>query len=628
MADETREQPTTGADAPARSGLGPLAWMVLFVAMVHAAWWLFGDMVVAHGNLVDSDGYARLLRVRRLLESGAWFDSSLPRANWPDGGSLHWTRLFDVLLIGLGLPLVPALGQAKALYLSGVVISPLLHLAAAAALAWAARPLIGREGGLVAGALTAVQFGVLGYATVGHADHHMLHGLIAVVAFGATVRALGGHESADRHAVAAGAVLAMGLWVGIEALVTAGLCLGALGLRWVLADSDAANRWAERNLRAALALLAGLAAVLLVERGPAGLGDVGYDRVSIVHLTLAGMIAAFWAVVAGLARRGIPAGRDGRLVAGLAGAAVAAAELGFLFPRVFVNPLKDFDPVILAIFESVAEYAPIADVPHFLLYLGAAVVGLPWAAWRLRREWPGPDAYPWLLLVALALITVLFAMSWIRWSMYAGLFTVVAVADLALWVDAACDRRFAGTARIAVKTAAVVTIAVGPLVLGVAAVYATAERPAEATETAAAEEDDPRPCPVQALARVLELPPWNARPRAILASANFGAELLYRTRHRVTATIHHSNAAGILDSVRILGGADEAAVLKLIRKREIDLIVICSGSGDDGYFVEGGGEAILYKRLERGDLPAWLAERALPEGLAGRFRLFEVRPPS
>jgi len=86
---------------------------------------------------------------------------------------------------------------------------------------------------------------------------------------------------------------------------------------------------------------------------------------------------------------------------------------------------------------------------------------------------------------------------------------------------------------------------------------------------------DPRLCSVQAMAGFLNKPPWGEKPRTILTSANDGAELLYRTRHRVIGTLHHPNAQAILDSVRILGGPVDgeggAKTLALIQKREIDL---------------------------------------------------------
>ena len=110
------------------------------VAFVHAVWWLVGDNVVVHGNLADSVGYARLVRVLRLVETGGWFDSTLPRANWPYGGSLHWTRPLDVILIALALPVAAFTGFATALYWAGITPTNTASFFWPWARKWAAMP--------------------------------------------------------------------------------------------------------------------------------------------------------------------------------------------------------------------------------------------------------------------------------------------------------------------------------------------------------------------------------------------------------------------------------------------------------------------------------------------------------
>ncbi|MEE9317383.1 MAG: hypothetical protein V3U48_03725, partial [Rhodospirillales bacterium] len=379
MAETANETTEPGGTAPTPPGAGPLALVAGFVAFVHVLWWVLGDSVVSFGNLYDGDGFIRLVRIERLLETGQWFDSSLPRANWPYGGSLHWTRPFDVVVIALALPLAPVLGMGKALFWSGAAIGPLLHVLAAVALAWAARPLIGRAGALIAGALTAVQFGILGYAIVGHADHHVLIGLIVVIAFGFAVRALRADEGGERHALGAGIVLAAGYWVGLETQVTAGLFFLIFGLKWLAEGDETGERALRLITRLALGLAGGLVAAVLMERGAQGFFDPQYDRISIVQLTLVGMVALFWWGVSAAQGRGwalatVPA----RFAAAALGGGAALGVMGAAFPRYFTNPLKDFDPLILKVFEGVAEYTPIQDVPHFLIYAGVAIIAGPW----------------------------------------------------------------------------------------------------------------------------------------------------------------------------------------------------------------------------------------------------------
>ena len=222
------------------------------------------------------------------------------------------------------------------------------------------------------------------------------------------------------------------------------------------------------------------------------------------------------------------------------------------------------------------------------------------------------------LLAALVVVFCGFALGWIRWSLYGGLFMTVALADLLARTDGAIDARFRFPLRTLIKVPVLAVIAIGPMALGAAGVYAEAQEK---------QSQDKKPaCALQTVTAFLNQAPWSDKPRAILSSANFGAELLYRTRHRVTATLHHPNEDGILDGFRILSGEDEASVRGLIQERQIDLILLCPDSGDDGYFVKPGKEKRFYARLERGDLPGWIREVSLPTEAAKSFRLFEVDP--
>jgi hypothetical protein len=374
-----------------------------------------------------------------------------------------------------------------------------------------------------------------------------------------------------------------------------------------------------------LGLLGGLAVALLIERGPAGYFAVEYDRVSVVHLTQAALIAAFWSAVKALHRRGrAPQGAVIRLLAAGAGAAVCLAVIKLMFPKTLLDPLKDFDPEILNFFAGIYEYKPVAGVWHFIFYLGQVAIALPWALKRTVERWPGPAGWAWLLVALSTLVYVAFAANWLRWTMYAGLFLALSVADAMIAADAAIDRRLAYPKRIPVKVVVILLMVFGPFAIGGRSL-APAEVP-DAKHLPTPLAADPRVCPMQAVTAFLNAPPWGDKTHTILSSANFGAEILYRTRHRVTATIHHRNAAGIHDGIRILGGGDADAVRRLIDRREIDLILICPIGEDDNYFWKGRGEGLFYTRLKNGDAPAWLDEVSLPADLRGRFKLFRVTP--
>ena len=239
--------------------IAPAVVAALFVSMLHLGWWAVGFSSAEGSGLTDPDSYMRLVRIERLLAMGGWFDSALPRANAPDGGDLHWTRSLDLLLLVVALPMAPVLGMKAALFAAAVLISPLLHVAAVLALAWAVTPLLGRRVAALAGAFTAIQPGIISYAHVGTADHHTLYLLVTILAFGALLHALLSPEG-RAGAGTAGVFLAAGLWVGPETLVFIALALVACGLPWLCGEA----RGAVTAVRAMLAaFLAGLAIVAL-----------------------------------------------------------------------------------------------------------------------------------------------------------------------------------------------------------------------------------------------------------------------------------------------------------------------------------------------------------------------------
>ncbi len=587
-----------------RADLLMLAAVAGFVVAAHLAVAVVGDSTAFSGGFFDGDSFMRVMRIQRLLDTGAWFDSVFHRANAPFGFETHWTRLFDLLVVALAAPLMPFLGVAKAVHAAGVVVSPLLHGAMAVALAWAVMPLLGRMGAVAAAVVTVAQLGIMKVAAFGVADHHAAFLFLTVVTLGFAVRSLGGAGGA----FAAGMGAALGLWVGPAMLLFVALCLGVLGLAWVGGDDAGARR----NVRFALGLTLGTAAALLIERGMVGLATVEYDRISVVHLTLAVLLLGVWLAVSMLQRmRRWPAGITARLALGVAAAVVVVLVMVLLYPKFLQGPEADIDAALFPVLDTIHEYRPLGDLANLLGYVGTALFAFPMLAWRLwpnRRE---PNRWGWVLVAAGAGVYVGLAIDWIRWAPYAGIFLAVALADLVVVVDRFLTARMAMPARIPAKILAFLSMVLGPLVAGG---MLAADGAADSTA-----------CPLPALTRHLA----GGDSRTILAAANFGPRILYETNHRVIATVHHRNQDGLLDSIRIFRAADDAEALRRIRRRGIDRILLCPGYAGNHYVRDGdgGGGGLFYRRLETDPLPGWLAQVPLPEGLAGRFRLFAVSPP-
>ena len=574
------------------------------VIVVHAVIDVTGGSPAWRGGFFDGDSYMRVMRVNRLIETGGWFDSSFPRANAPFGFDSHWTRPFDVLLIGLAAPLAPFIGFAEAVHVAGVVVSPLLHIALALVLMWAAAPLIGRIGGAIAAIVTVTQLGLMKLTAFGVADHHAAFILITAVVLGFTVRAL-----ASTGALAAGLFAAAGLWVGPEFLLFLALVLAVLGLAWVAGGGAGSGP----NLRFATGLAAGTALALAMERGIGGFAAVEYDRISVVHLTLAALVLAAWSAIALVERMGRgPGGPAGRLAVGTVAAVAVGTVLLILFPRFLHGPEADIGATLFPVLDTIHEYRPLGDATNLLGYVGGALFALPVLARRLWCERHGPRLWAWVLVAAATLVYVGLTVDWIRWAPYAGLFLALGLANLLVTADRAMTARMALAARIPAKIAVFVLVVLGPIALGGAI--------APGKEKAVA-------CPLEAMTGFLAEGPWGTEGRTVLTAANFGPRILYETPHRVIATVHHRNEDGLLDSIRILRAATDEEALKEIRRRGIDVIILCPGYPGNHYARPDDGVGVFHGRLLGGHAIDWIREEPLPADLAARFRLFTFTRP-
>src|SRR5690606_9561437 len=295
-----------------------------------------------------------------------------------------------------------------------------------------------------------------------------------------------------------------------------------------------------------------------IARGPHDLLAAESDRLSVVHLALFALIAAFWVVVAWgeetrtlRARSLATAGRYpdpaafgsspaaptapgtkqaiGRLAVAVIGVAAVGVLMVVLFPGLRHGALGAVDPLYARIrLQNILEFQPLVSIDlltsdglgealgRVIRVLGIALFAVPFLCILLRRS-TGPARRFWAT-VALALLAFLpLAFYQVRWGGYAEAFLVWPYAAAVL---AAIERlpRALRRARIVVRPLVILAALLWPLLL-------PAALPQQKIETAR------QACPLDRLAAVLDRAA--PEPRTLLAYADYGSELLYRTPHRV-----------------------------------------------------------------------------------------------
>jgi hypothetical protein len=592
--------------------LFPLALLIV----VQVLFMMRDDSPLPNHALWGTDGYMRLLRVEALAETGEWFNSTIQRANTPKGDTLHWTRPFDVLLLAGAAPLIPVLGLREALYWWGVFISPVLHWLTLLALMWAARPLIPREGLVYLGIVSLAQPALLSYYAAARPDHHSLIGLLFVMLLGLILRLLTG-EGSRRTALIAGVVAGLGLWVSVEFLLPIALALTAVGLAWLVHREDYAKAGRDFALGAVLVLAFGL----LVERPANEELTIEYDRISVVHLFVHGMILAFWQAAMVLN----PGTRKFRLGVAVLGAVAVAIAIANAFPLFFAGPYAMVDARVVAVwFKDTAEVRslinpanPLKSLRESLFMMGPIVVAGPWL-WHLIRREPPARHRGWMFITLGLVVFVPLALYQARWATYAEFLIVPAYTAVILALLARLDgqgmplARPARLARAAARAMIVGGMTTAFLLLTVI-VYKMEDRPAATPG-----------CGMAAMSKYLATDPDLATPgKRMMTLVFFGPEILYRSQHAVVGTPYQRNTAGILDTIDFFAAVDPAISHAIARKRAIELVMLCTSARERNWYREPGS---TFNRLAGDQPPDWLLPLALPDDLAKTFRLFGVKP--
>ncbi|MBL8675518.1 MAG: hypothetical protein JNL07_11560, partial [Rhodospirillales bacterium] len=269
------------------------------------------------GLLSDTDAYTRVNRIIASVEAGRVLDH-VPRDNSGDAVPLHWTHLLDALIMAIALPLRAYMDWSEATRLAGAAIGPLSTLVVALAAVGALRAILPGAGAILAtGALAALGPHVLDYGAFGRADHHVLHGAVALAA-PALAYAATRLDAGARLAIAGGAVGGLGVWLSPEPLpfILFGWALT------LLSDTRPVDRTRLRALSFAGGDLGAVALGWVVDPPSGGRFATEIDRLSWPYVELGLLMVAASAAAPRATRR-----FGGAWPAAIVAGAVAAAAL-------------------------------------------------------------------------------------------------------------------------------------------------------------------------------------------------------------------------------------------------------------------------------------------------------------
>lgn len=580
-------------------------WLLLALLLISSYVFYYFIKTTDFNNFIfaDSDCYMRLIRVKELYLSGAWFDNTIPSSNYPFGEVLHWSRPFDLLLLAgtcLGMFFTEF---GRALYWSGVFISPVLYILAVIAVYWLSAAIYKQDdlgNRLYCVLIFNLQISVLYYFDFGRPDHHSLLILLFILQSGCVLRMLAG---ANKYIYLAASLSALAMWVSIEALVSVVIVVVALfGLCLVYKTED----YFKITYKYLISVLSCLTVFYLLGESLSSDPLIVYDKLSIVHLVV--FVVAL--LVFFLWKRFILADNKTYKFFYLAAIATFALVILKVFPGL-LNPFVDIDPRVYKVWlDLVNEVQPMNlfdkdSIGVNTLYLAPLIFSLPYCL-KIKSLLP----YKMFFVVSIAVYTILTFYQ-LRWSPYLAIIAIIPMSQLIVAGKEQIGRMLlTQLSKSSVSALLVLIVLLGPL-----AIYFKTS-----TEKSKSEFSNQN-------TKILNsyLKEHFVSPQVVLANCDFGAPLLYNSKHKVIATAYHRNYAGILYFSDVMSAVNYDEAYAALKNRSVDLIVI-SPTYAEAQMVEGNMNKDSFRnKLLQGNIPPWLEKIELPAELNRDFAVYKLK---
>lgn len=567
---------------------------------------------VLAGSLNDPDSYMRLARIEEGIKAGHLI-VTVAGDQSGTGVMVEWSRLFDVVLWLLAVPLAPFLGWHKALFWAGVASGPLAVGGLGAVLGWAVEPLALRRDLWAAAFAAAFLPGLFTIALPGVVHYHIALLALIVVTGGFVARAWRG----DRwNGFLAGLAGGFAIWLTPETYPFVLMAFGSLLLRWLKSHQTMVLVYCAAGFFDVLVV------GVIIDPPLGGYGVEEVDRLSVVYAMLGLLLLLGTGLLLRVQKFRAPL--RGWVAAGIMAGIVAAWAA--TFPGVVLGPYGILPPdQAKAFFGVITEQRAVTGEGLVVfLFPGAWAVlyalSRAWAGWRWREDetevsalLKGPAPLPWLWLY-IALCGAVALVLGVKFLLFVGFSAVFAAALLPVAMGDAVRRW--GEVRPGLASAA----RLGALlaVLGVPELALALGPPMSDSRAAVAGKSYPS-CTLRNVTPLLNA----AGGQVVLAGPEDAPELLFRTPVFTVGSLYHHGIDGYLRdraAWRAVPGDVEPPELKAAKAA---YVLFCPRPTRYALVADLPKGASLWDALEAGTPPPWLA-------LVGRdgagWQLYKVSP--
>ena len=574
------------------------------------------DAIVNKISIGDVDGYWHLMRVEKIHGEHNWNDLSLSRSNAPYGENLHWTKAFDILLLSGAYILSFFMPFEEALYWFGNFINPLMHFITFFLLVYISKNFLKVEDISLLSILLPFQLVTTRYFRMGNYDHHGFILLLFTIFLFTLLRAIQ-YEKAYGWSLLSGFIASLGIWAGIESLFYVVLLTAFMGLTWIIYDSN----YSKSNFLMSLSLFITSAIILLIEFPVEKIFSIHFDRISIVHLCLWGLLLTFWLFVNILKHfKNITNNFSKRVMISSLGIFFCSIVMVNVFPKFFYGPEAGIDPLLKRIYmDHTTEFAPLFSNYDKLF-------GYPNLSWLfgftallmciyIIKHKQLTEKLSWSIIGLLLLAYGSISLYQARWLSYFQLLSIIPMSlilhKITKWEELNCKPSL----RKLIIVATILAFCLAPFTIS--QVLGKNTKPPLLRQSAFLN---------QLCIFLNEADIFDNKEYRILTSIYIGPLILYKTKHEVIGTPAHRNEKGILDTYKIMNSEDEEIGRGIIKKRDIDIILVGPPEyGMHDYLIpEGKQVGKFYHRLWYGPLPDWLEQIPITTELKNKIKIFRV----
>ena len=587
---------------------------LLLAAALATAVLIIANPQVMRGDLIDTDSYMHVVRLRSFVADWDWHGGFFPRDNAPFGLVLYWTKAYDLLFLAVAAPLAPFVGWESAVTWVAPAVGPLTVVALILSGIWAVAPICDPAERRLVGIMLALAPMMLVYGAIGNADYHVAVVASCLVFLGFALRAAMG--GSPRQGLSAGLAAALALWLSVECILGLLLGIALMGLAWVREG----RRLRAANLAFATAFALSMAATLAFDPPYGGWLRAEAGRISILYVTFAFLVGLLCAATA-LAPQDPRAWRT-RLAVASAGAALSAICLVALFPGALAPEHAVFGADDeLRFWNEVGEMQPAFRHPATgVMLIGGPALGLAVAialAWQKRRSAAG---LAWAMFAMMLVILIAAGLRHLRFVTYPEALAALPIALLMTRVGPFLDTVAPIYLRLFGRVFVAAAVFIGPFLLAGVVAAATGEAPPARSN-----------CAVRVVAPALNDPRFmGGRDLILMTQPVAAAELLFWTGHRVVDAPFHTNVEGIYgithDLIQFMTSRDDVAARAIVERRGIAFVMLCPSDRTGADSTDPDGRQ-LYSRLLNGEVPGWLTPQPWPIGVASDLRLFRVVSP-